>query len=104
MPEIYVFGKFDGRLRSKIRSRFADIPIHRDSVVLTEVESIVFNVKNISIGYIWIESSKEMSDEDIITIANHFVEIVDVSLRSGKGIMVFREAGKKFEPSCLDSR
>lgn len=108
MPEIYLYGTtdevdlFNRQTRNTVKVAFKKLSRHYQDAVLICVNSTTTGSDDHKMPFVRVEGSVDMSDTDLIAIANHFVETIDVSVRNGLvGIMVFREKGQEFEQGCL---
>ena len=100
MLKIYLFGtnkihRGDANLRSHIQQLFGFLPVHRDDANLVFVESQAFDQVS-QPKFITVEGSVEITDENLMLVANHFVGLVDVSVRFPWGPLVSRKKGESF--------
>ena len=81
----------------RISDHFTAMPMHRNDSVFIVPASIAVGIPDEKMmPFVRIEGSIEMSDKELVAIADYFNEIIDVSIRFSWGPMVFREKGKGF--------
>lgn len=99
MPRIVLHGcpQCSREQMSKVSKLFETLPVCQEDVVSEVIFGNVLTNKKKDRPCVEILGSIEMSDEDMIVIANHFAETIDVELHFGWGAgMVFHEKGKRF--------
>jgi hypothetical protein len=101
MPEIEFHGDKNTEKPWLIVRHFEKMPIHSDGSVLVFRNSATGTTGN-NMPFVRIEGSIDMSDEDLIKIADYFNQIIDVSIRFSWGPMVFREKGKGFGKEAIE--
>ena len=109
MPSLVVLGLRDSREEDKekklvLRNLLDTLPVHRNEVVIVFPDSDVYDANGIPQPYIIVSGSIEMTEEDIITIANHFIHHIDVEVYSPRwGVKVFKPKWQEIPKDAFKS-
>lgn len=105
MPEITLYAdrEEDTGVVTAVTRRFTSLENAKDAVFIT-LSCYPHFQKHGYAPFVRIEASIDMTDEELIRIADHFNKIIDVSIRFSWGPMVFREKDVGFGNAITEAK